>query len=197
MVNPYINWPFVPEVVELMANYSQQCKALGMRVKFYYTVRELTNHAVELFALKALAGEIMSDDSPYTIPQKGYCQEWDCHGGSSYLHTHLVNEYVPCWQQSLSNGAHDAAVCDSGVSRWFNYYAQGAYQSVQRPPHMSGIYYDGFNGVPDSLRRIRKLLDRVRAPGAPKPLIDIHTGEVSKTPSAVRYAAHFPFADSA
>ena len=36
-----------------------------------YTIRELTNHAVELFALKALQGEIITDEDPYTIPQAG------------------------------------------------------------------------------------------------------------------------------
>jgi hypothetical protein len=71
MVNPYINWPFVPEVVSLLDNFTSDAHSLGLRVKFYYTIRELTNHAVELFALKALQGEILTDEDPYTIPQKG------------------------------------------------------------------------------------------------------------------------------
>jgi hypothetical protein len=48
MVNPYINWPFVPDVVNFMEDYTHDAHALGMQVKFYYTIRELTNHVVEL-----------------------------------------------------------------------------------------------------------------------------------------------------
>eukprot|EP00041_Stephanoeca_diplocostata_P030302 m.914684 g.914684 ORF g.914684 m.914684 type:complete len:1236 (+) comp23730_c1_seq7:171-3878(+) len=197
MVNPYINWPFVPKTVEFMENFTAQAHDLGLIVKFYYTVRELTNHAAELFALKALDGELLVDASPYTVPQAGYCHDWDCHGGDSYLHEHLVNDYVQCWQQGLSNGDHDAAVCDIGVSRWFNYYIEGAYYSVKNAPHIDGIYYDGINFDHHCMRRVRKLLDRASQGKKHRPLIDIHTGEVSAAPSAVRYMAHFPYADSA
>ena len=60
VVNPYINWPFVPEIVDFMEDFTSQAHAVKMQVKFYYTIRELTNHAVELFALKALQGEVDS-----------------------------------------------------------------------------------------------------------------------------------------
>jgi hypothetical protein len=125
MVNPYINYPFVPATVDFMENYTQQAHALEVVVKFYYTIRELSNHAVELFALKALQGEVLLAEDPYTEPQAGYCHSWDCHGGDAYLHQHVVNEYVYCWQQSLANGEVDASVCDIGTSRWFNYYLEG------------------------------------------------------------------------
>ena len=56
-----------------------------------YTIRELTNHAAELFALKAMQGEILTSGDPYTIPQKGFNHAWDAHGGGAYLHEHLVD----------------------------------------------------------------------------------------------------------
>ena len=40
LVNPYINYPFVPTTVGLIENYTAQARALRMRVQFYYTVRE-------------------------------------------------------------------------------------------------------------------------------------------------------------
>jgi len=89
LVNPYINYPFIPKTVQLLENYTEQAHELGMQVKFYYTIRELSNRAVELFALKALQGEIYLDEDPYTIPQKGYCHDWDCHGGQVCLHLRL------------------------------------------------------------------------------------------------------------
>ena len=124
MVNPYINWPFVPDVVDFMEDYTSQAHALNVQVKFYYTIRELTNHAAELFALKAMQGEILTSGDPYTIPQVGFNHAWDAHGGGAYLHEHLVDDYVLCWQQGLPNGQTDASVCDIGTSRWFNYYLE-------------------------------------------------------------------------
>jgi hypothetical protein len=36
-------------------------------------------------------------------------------GGSAWLHQHVMNNYVYCWQQGLSNGEIDGAVCDIGT----------------------------------------------------------------------------------
>ena len=41
LVNPYINWPFQPEVVEFLESYTSQAHALGLKVKYYYTIREV------------------------------------------------------------------------------------------------------------------------------------------------------------
>jgi hypothetical protein len=93
--------------------------------KFYYTIRELSNHAAELFALRSIqAGELVRGD-PYFIPQPGYGHDWDEHGGAAWLKQHLVTDYNACWQQKLGDGEWDAAVCDVGTSRWFNYYVNG------------------------------------------------------------------------
>jgi hypothetical protein len=37
-----------------MSDWASEAKALGLRTKFYYTVRELSNHAAELWALRSL-----------------------------------------------------------------------------------------------------------------------------------------------
>ena len=108
------------------------------------------------------------DRDPYTIAQKGYCQAWDCHGGDHWLHQHVRQEYMACWQQALADGSVDAAVCDIGTGRWFNYYAEGVSRSTQKAPHMDGIYYDGINFDRRSMRRIRKILDRPPPPSVPR-----------------------------
>ena len=197
MVNPYINWPFVPTVVDFLENYTSQGRDLGMQVKFYYTIRELTNHAAELFPLLSLQGEIFTDEDPYTIPQKGYCQDWDCHGGGAWLHQHVEDDYVFCWQQTLSNGEWDEALCDIGTSRWFNYYLVGLNRSVADAPHIGGVYYDGINFDRLGMRRVRRVLDAAAAQaGATNPLIDIHTGYSRMSPPSVAYLSHYAYADS-
>ena len=82
---------------------------------------------------------MLTSGDPYTIPQAGFNHAWNAHGGGAYLHEHLVDDYVSCWQQGLANGETDASVCDHGTSRWFNYYLEGAFWSVNQAPHMDGI----------------------------------------------------------
>jgi hypothetical protein len=204
MMNPYINYPFLPSTVELLHNYTSQSAALGMATKFYYTVRELSNHAAELFALISLQGEVIVDTDPTTIPQPGYCHDVDCHGGGTYLHEHVITNYSECWQQSLPNGEIDASVCDSGNSRWMNYYIEGLHWSVAKAPFISGCYYDGLNFDRRTMRRIRKALNNAHktvaahegTSAASKPLIDLHSGRVSSSPSAISYLSHYAYVDS-
>ena len=167
-----------------------------MRTKFYYTIRELSNHAAELFALKAIGGVLVGGD-PYTVPQPGYCHEWDCHGGAAWLHQHMVTNYDFCWQQRLADGEWDGAICDVGTSRWFNYYVNGLLWSTSRAPHIDGIYYDGINFDRRSMQRVRKVLNK-GAGARGSPLVDMHTGDNGPVaPAATRYLSHFAYADSA
>ena len=79
-VNPHINYPFFRPA--FMKQYVDESHAKGYKVKIYYTVRELTNHAPELFALKSLGHEIFS-------PGKG--------GGYAWLQEHLDGDYIGAW----------------------------------------------------------------------------------------------------
>ena len=136
---------------------------------------------------------------PYKIPQPGYCQGWDCHGGAAWLHQHLVSNYVSCWQQQLSDGEWDGAVCDVGTTRWFNYYVEGILRSTSNKPYMEGIYYDGINFDRKSMIRVRKVLNNgAKIANNPPPLVDIHHGDIgASSPSATRYLSHFPYATRA
>ena len=198
LVNPYINYPFVPDTVNFMENYTRISHDLDMRVKFYYTIRELSNHAVELYALRSLGGEIITDESPYVVPPMGFCEAWNCHGGGVYLHEHLSTNYSACWQSALSNGEWDAAVCDIGSSRWFNYYIEGLRSSISKAPHMDGVYFDGINFDSRSMIRLRKVMDSSAVGKKYTPVIDIHTGNVGAiSPPGPGYATYFAHADLA
>ncbi len=47
---PNINYPFTQ--VERLTAYANQAHAQGLKVKIYYTVRELTNHVAEILGLE-------------------------------------------------------------------------------------------------------------------------------------------------
>lgn len=104
-VNPHINYPFFRPA--FMKQYVDESHAKGYKVKIYYTVRELTNHAPELFALKSLGHEIFS-------PGKG--------GGYAWLQEHLDGDYIGAW---FVDAYKDAAIVNTGISRWHNFYVEG------------------------------------------------------------------------
>ena len=172
-VNPYINYPFlrVPE----MKAYVDDAHRRGFKVKIYDTVRELSNRAPELFALRSLGHEIFS-----TGPG----------GGFSWLQEHLGDDYIAAW---FVPDLKDAAVINSGMSRWHNYYIEGL-DWVARNVGIDGLYLDDVAFDRTTMKRVRKVLDRGR-PGA---LIDLHSANQYNVrdgfaSSANLYLEHFPF----
>jgi hypothetical protein len=174
-VNPYINYPFLS--VPALRGYVDSAHALGMKVKIYYTVRELTNRAPEIFALKSLGDEILSHGPG---------------GGAPWLQEHLDGNYIAGWYVP---DLRDAAVINSGVSRWHNFYLEGL-DWLARNVGIDGLYIDDVAFDRTIMKRVRKILDR-RRPGA---LIDLHSANQFNVRdgfanSANLYLEHFPYID--
>jgi hypothetical protein len=172
-INPYINYPFLRP--REMKAYIDDAHDRGFKVKIYDTVRELSNRAPELFALRSLGHEIFS-------PGPG--------GGYSWLQEHLGSDYIAAW---FVPELKDAAVINSGMSRWHNYYIEGL-DWVARNVGIDGLYLDDVAFDRTTMKRVRKVLDRSR-PGA---LIDLHSANQYNVrdgfaSSANLYLEHFPF----
>src|SRR5205085_668132 len=118
---------------------------------------------VETFAFLAQQGEIFVDQDPYIVVQPGYSHDWDAHGGTSYLHQHMITNYAGCWQAIVSDTVWDPSLCDHGTSRLFNYYVEGLAWSFSQPPYINGIYYDGINFPRQAMIRIRRAADEAAA----------------------------------
>ena len=174
-INPYINYPFLKP--KEMKAYIDEAHELGMKVKIYYTVRELSNFAPELFALRSLGDEILSSGPG---------------GGFAWLQEHLGDNYIPGW---FVPEYKDAAVINSGVSRWHNYYLEGLNWLVKNVG-IDGIYIDDVAFDRTVMKRVRKILDTGRE-GA---LIDLHSANQYNprdgfASSANLYLEHFPYID--
>ena len=172
-INPYINYPFLRPAQ--MKAYIDEGHARGLKVKIYYTVRELSNHAPELFALRSLGDEILSKGPG---------------GGFSWLQEHLGSDYIAAW---FVPELKDAAVINTGVSRWHNYYVEGL-AWLTKNVGIDGLYIDDVAFDRTTMKRVRKVLDRGR-PGA---LIDLHSANQYNVrdgfaSSANLYLEHFPF----
>lgn len=177
--NPYINYPF--RTADKLAEYVREAHARGLKVKIYYTCRELSNFTAELFCLRSLGHEVFHGGGG---------------GGDSWLQEHLVSDYGAAWHQPYDNGEVDAAIGTVGLSRWHNYYLEGLGWLV-REVGIDGLYLDGIGYNREIMKRVRKVLDR----GRPGCLIDFHSGDSygwgdARCSPASIYMEHFPYIDS-
>lgn len=178
-LNPYINYPF--RTVDKLSAYVNEAHGLGLKVKIYYTVRELSNHVEEIWALRSLGDEIYLDGPG---------------GGGAWLREHLISHYTPAWHETLATGEVDAAIATTGLSRWHNYYLEGL-AWLLRNVEIDGLYLDGIGYDRQIMKRVRKVLDRNR-PGS---LIDFHSGNEFtfhdlRVSPANKYMEHFPYINS-
>ena len=172
-INPWINYPFIEW--KKMKAYIDTAHRLGLKVKIYNTVRELSDHAYETQALRSLGHEVYS-------PGKA--------GGFSWLQEHLENDYIAAW---FVPGIKDAAIINSGMNRWHNYYVEGMNWLVQNVG-IDGIYLDDVAFDRITMKRIKRVLTRNNHPG----IIDLHSAnQFNKNDgfnnSAILYMEHFPY----
>ncbi len=172
-INPWINYPFIEW--SKMKNYVDAAHGKGLKVKIYNTVRELSNRSYELFALRSLGHEIYS-------PGKG--------GGFSWLQEHVGDDYIAAW---FVPEIKDAAMVNSGMSRWHNYYVEGM-NWLAAHVGIDGIYLDDVAFDRVTMKRIKRVLTQNGHPG----IVDLHSAnQYNKNDgfnnSANLYMEHFPY----
>ncbi|MEU7583227.1 glycoside hydrolase domain-containing protein [Streptomyces sp. NPDC041068] len=174
--NPYINDPLL--AAETLRAYTDEAHRLGVRVKVYATVRELTRHTPELPVLAALGDEIFAPGPA---------------GGHAWLQEHMGGSYVPGW---VAPDVGDVAVVTSGDSRWHNSYVCGV-ERLRRVVGVDGLYLDDVAYDRATMKRVRKALARS---GTSAPLVDLHSCNQFRAPdgfasSANLYAELLPYVD--
>jgi len=172
-INPYINYPFIAH--DAMKAYIDEAHRKGLKVKIYNTIRELSNSAYELYPLRSLGHEVFS-------PGKG--------GGYSWLQEHLGDDYIAAWYVPEYK---DAAIINSGMNRWHNYYVEGMNWLTQNVG-IDGIYLDDVAFDRVTMKRIKRVLTKDGHPG----IIDLHSAnQYNKSDgfnnSANLYMEHFPY----
>ncbi|HUT26252.1 MAG TPA: glycoside hydrolase domain-containing protein, partial [Sumerlaeia bacterium] len=175
VLNPYINYPFLS--VEELRRFAETCHAKGRKVKIYYTIRELTNHVPEIWALRSLGDEILRDGEG---------------GGFPWLREHLVDAYTPQWYHHFDGplGVDASILTSERASRWYNYYIEGLAWIIQNAD-VDGLYLDDVAFDRRILKRIRKVMERQK-PGC---LIDLHSNTGFSIGPATQYAEFFPYVD--
>ena len=178
-INPHINYPFLK--TDTMAAYAKAAHDAGMKLKIYYTLREISNHMAELWAVRSLGDEVFADGPG---------------GGYSWLQEHLRAGYIPAWQEFLKDGGVDASIITQGLSRWHNYWLEGLDFLVRRVG-IDGLYMDDIGFDREVMQRARKIMDRAK-PGC---LVDLHSwnhfNDVAGFANCANlYLEHMPYIDS-
>lgn len=191
--NPVINYPYWERSYPLLKDSVAAAHAKGVRLKVYYTLREITSLLPELFAFHSLNGEIIfpgSPESPTVVNPKG---------AHPWLLEHLREKFIAAWREVLTGryeGVLDLAVITTPDSRLDNFYLEGL-DFLARDAGVDGIYVDDTTIGRKTFQRARRILESRR----PAPLMDMHMwrGTFTKTlghaEPTMLFMENFPYFD--
>lgn len=163
---PYINYPYSDDSFPVFRELVQRAHAKDVKLRVYYTTREITQNMPELFPLHSFNGEII-------LPGPGREAKTLLHpnGPHVWLTENLREQFIPAWESHV--GAPyadlDLSVITTPDSRWNNFYLEGLRWLVEKAD-IDGVYIDDTALDATSLRRARRILD-ARAGR----LIDLHS----------------------
>jgi len=197
-MNPYINYPFI--TMNLLKAFADALHQADKRLIIYYTLRELSNYAPELWAFCSLGDEIYRRDDGFVLADQfepGRKETVGLKGnGNSWLWEHLGENFSPAWHQPYEDGAIDAAIATSGLSRLHNYYLEGCRWLLGKM-NVDGLYLDGIGYDRQVMKRMYKVFKRTKS----NSLISFHSGNTffpcyGLNNPAVQYMEHLPYVDS-
>lgn len=177
--NPFINYPFL--TADKIKALTNEWHAKGCKVKLYYTMREISTAATELWAMRSLGHEILRDGQG---------------GGYPWCREHLVEGYTPQWYSHFRHRDETGIEADAAVltsesgSRWYNYYVEGL-QYMVKNMGIDGLYIDDVSFGRDILKRMRRAMDCAKQ-GC---IIDLHSNTGFSRGPANQYAEIFPYID--
>jgi hypothetical protein len=173
-LNPVINYPFI--VREPLIKFIRSQHAAKRKVKLYYTIRELSNYAAEIYALKSLNHEIFTAGKDYL--------------GLPWQAEHLVDGYRGAWWTELPGQNLDASLSMTPFSRWINYYLEGLRWMLENY-EIDGLYMDDVAFDREIMKRIRRIMAQYR----PDAVIDLHSHKQYSNGPANSYTDFFPYVD--
>lgn len=168
-IYPFINYPYYDASVLDLKKFINKAHSKDLKVRLYYTTRELTVKIPELWALRSLGDEIIHDglgkDARTLIHPNGP-NEWLCKN----LKTHFIPAWFNAFKKGKYAGEMDVSVITTPDSRWNNYYLKGLDWMVKNLG-LDGIYIDDSALDRKTLQRARRILDI----DGKQRLIDLHS----------------------
>ena len=168
-IYPFINYPYLDPNVSELKSLTEAAHKKNIRIKFYYTTRELTKNLPEFWAFYSLNGEIIypgpGNESKTVINPKG---------PDKWLVQNLRENYIPAWYNVIKEGKFkdeiDLSVITTPDSRLNNFYVAGLEWMVKNIG-IDGVYIDDSALDRFTLQRARKIIDMYRPEGR----MDLHS----------------------
>ncbi len=165
--NPFINTPCFE--TEALRKYAKACHDVGLRVKIYYTIKELSVRAPEFFAYLSLNGEVLpAPGSEYPSWQGPipYADEW--------IERVIGKQAITAWRQKVNDGDYvdemEASLMVAPMSRFNNFFIENIRWLLDHTA-IDGLYFDDTAYERSIMMRVRKTLDR-HHPGT---ALDLHS----------------------
>ena len=169
-IYPFINYPYldanIQEIRQLVTNAHNE----NLRLKLYYTTRELTKNLPEFWAFNSLNGEVIFPGPGNTSRTEALHPK----GPNEWLIKNMREKYIPAWYNLVKEGKFkgetDLSVITNPDSRLNNFYIAGLDWMVQHIG-IDGVYIDDAALDRFTLRRARKVIDQYRPEGR----MDLHS----------------------
>ncbi len=190
-VNPWINYPFL--TIDSIWAFRERLTRLGYQdVDLYYTLREISSHMSEVWALRSLGSEIYIGSEP-GMKTDGEVALYQSSGGYAWLQEHLVDGYSRAWMHVYENGEVDASIATQGLSRLHNFYVEGM-DLLMKATGCGGLYLDGLAYGRGVLQRVARVMAENRADYR----IKFHSGNNFdyadwRCNVLLQYAEHLPY----
>jgi len=169
-IYPFINYPYLDANVAELTSLVADAHGENLRMKFYYTTRELTKNLPEFWAFNSLDGEVI-------FPGPGNVSRTEAlhpNGPNEWLINNMRENYIPAWYNTIKEGKYkgenDLSVITTPDSRLNNFYIAGLDWMVQNMS-IDGVYIDDSALDRFTLRRARKVIDKSRPEGR----MDLHS----------------------
>lgn len=169
-IYPFINYPYLDANAEELKTLVSNAHKENLRMKFYYTTRELTKNLPEFWAFNSLQGEVI-------FPGPGNASRTEAlhpEGPNEWLIKNMREKYIPAWYNQVTEGKFkgetDLSVITRPDSRLNNFYIAGLDWMVQNLG-IDGVYIDDSALDRFTLQRARKIIDRYRPEGR----MDLHS----------------------
>ncbi len=169
-IYPFINYPYLDANVEALKKLAADAHKENLRLKMYYTTRELTKNLPEFWPFNSLNGEVI-------FPGPGNASRTEAlhpTGPNEWLIKNMREKYIPAWYNMVKEGQFkgetDLSVITTPESRLNNFYIAGLEWMVQHIG-IDGVYIDDAALDRFTLRRARKVIDHDRPQGR----MDLHS----------------------
>jgi hypothetical protein len=168
-IYPFLDYPFMDENLPDLKTFIDSSHLHGLKSKLYYTTRELSVNAKEIWAMRSLNNEII-----FPGPGVNTRTLVNPKGVHPWLGANFKENFIPGWVATFTHGKYkgrqDLAVLTTPDSRMNNFYLEGL-DWMCKNLSIDGIYLDDLALDRETMKRARKILDRER-PGA---RVDMHT----------------------